>query len=291
MQTLTEKRVFGTKTGTTEVFVGTETGLVVVTVSADQIGTFGLTDREPVTAVAADSQQVLVGTDSGLKTGRLADADRASSPPTVPLATVDPEVLDRITAVGFGSDGPLVGDASGGVYAVDTEPTDNSDAESDAGSVTQVGTTAGVAAIDGGLIAAADGVYRVDEAFTHVGLVSATDVAGHGVPLAATSDGLFRLGNGWLAAAEGSFRRVASDGHGHASAVVADGLITRSDDGSGWHADELPINEAVADIAYGSGIRAAITETGTLCVNAGDGWRHQRLGLPSVTGVAVAGAD
>ncbi|TQQ83765.1 hypothetical protein EGH24_03000 [Halonotius terrestris] len=285
MQTLTEKRVFGTKTGTTEVFVGTETGLVVVTVSADQIGTFGLTDREPVTAVAADSQQVLVGGDGGLRVSRLADADRASSPPELPLSAVGDDSLDQIVAVGIGPTGPLVGDADGEVYALATDGNEDRKWQ-------HVGTTAGVNAIDGALVAADDGVYRVtDGELDHVGLDSAADVAGHGVPQAATSEGLFRLGNGWLSVADGAFSRVAGDGHGHASAVASDGLRTRADEDGDWTADALPVDEPIVDLAYGSGIRAAITESGTLCINAGDGWRHQRLGLPSVTGVAVAGAD
>lgn len=283
MQTLTEKRVFGTKTGTTEVFVGTDAGLVVVTVSAEQIGTFGLTDREAVTAVAADHEQVVVGGDSGLRYSRLADADRASSPPTFPLTTVETDAFDRLVAVGIGPARILVGDENGDVYAVSIDD--------DSQQVDFLGSTDGVAAIDGDLVAAGDGVYRVAEEFSHVGLIDVADVAGHGVPLAATSDGLFRLGNGWLAVADGVFRRVASDGHGHASAVDSEGLRTQPDDTTGWHAEELPVDEPIADIAYGSGIRVAITEAGTLCVNAGEGWRHRRLGVPGVTSVAVAGSD
>jgi len=42
MQTLTEKRVFGAKTGVTDIFVSTDSGVAAVTVSADQIGAFGL---------------------------------------------------------------------------------------------------------------------------------------------------------------------------------------------------------------------------------------------------------
>jgi len=281
MQTLSEKRVFGAKTGTTDVFVATDTGLVVVTVSAEQIGTFGLTHREPVTAVAADAERVLLGTDDGLRYSPLDAADRASSPPEFAFEAVDGLPLDRVAAVGFGPAGPLVADDAGGVFAVDLESEHHE----------QEGETAGVRAIDGGLVAAASGVYRLDTELTHVGLDAASDVAGHGVPLAATDNGLFRLGNGWLSVANGPFDGVASDGHGHASAVGSDGLRTQAEADGGWDREALPVDEAVADIAYGSGLRAAVTEAGTLCVNAGDGWRHQRLGVPGVTGVAVAGSE
>ncbi|MFB6292687.1 MAG: hypothetical protein ABEH60_00305, partial [Halonotius sp.] len=115
--------------------------------------------------------------------------------------------------------------------------------------------------------------------------------AGHGVPLAATENGLFRLGNGWLSVDGGAFTRVASDGHGHASAVGPDGLRTQADADGEWDKEELPVDEAVADLAYGSGLRAAVTEAGTLCVTAGDSWRHQRLGMPGVAGVAVTGSE
>ena len=282
MQTLTEKRVFGAKTGTTEVFVATDTGLVVVTVSAEQIGTFGLTYRGSVTAVAADTEEVLLGTDDGLRYSRLDAADRASSPPEFTFSTVEDGDTGRITAVGFGPTSPLVADDAGGVFAVDLESEQHE----------QVGETAGVRAIDGGLVAAADGVHRLDEgALTHVGLDAASDVAGHGVPLAATENGLFRLGNGWLSVADGPFDGVASDGHGHASAVGSDGLRTQAEADGEWDREELPVDEAVADLAYGSGLRAAVTEAGTLCITAGDGWRHQRLGVPGVTGIAVAGSE
>ncbi|ESS10215.1 MAG: hypothetical protein A07HN63_00010 [uncultured archaeon A07HN63] len=282
MQTLTEKRVFGAKTGTTEVFVATDTGLVVVTVSAEQIGTFGLTYRGSVTAVAADAEHVLLGTDEGLRYSRLDTADRASSPPEFTFSTVGDGDIGRITAVGFGPTGPLVADDAGGVFSVDLDSEQHE----------QVGETADVRAIDGGLIATADGVSRFDDgALTHVGLDAASDVTGHGVPLAATDDGLFRLGNGWLSVADGPFDGVAGDGHGHASAVGPEGLRTQAETDGEWDREELPVDEAVADLAYGSGLRAAVTEAGTLCITAGDGWRHQRLGLPGVSGVAVAGSE
>jgi hypothetical protein len=302
MQTLTEKRVFGAKSGTTTVYLASELGLVVVTVSADRIGEFGLPLRTPVAAVAVTDDRVVLGTDAGvLVSDRRPGGDSGAGPAGSSAADrrFEPIADDRIgsvVAAGVGPTGPLVADAAGGIFRV-----------ADAG-LTHVGAVAGVRAIDGSLVAAADGVYRVAEGgVTHVGLTDVRDVAGHGVPLAATAAGLFWLGNGWMTVAEGPFDRVAADGHGHALAVGPDGLCghaptadgderadrTGSDgeaaaiDGSGWASADVPVKSSVVDIAYGGGIAAAITADGTLCVDAGDGWRQQPLGIEGSRALAV----
>jgi len=279
MQTLTEKRVFGDKHGTTEVFVASETGLVGVSVSADQIGEFGLAHRGPVGAVAASDEGVLIGTDDDIYHSSPTDAtaERAQSrtfePVDAPIGAVD--------AVGWGPEGAVAAGDGRLVGRVGDEWID-------------LNEIAAVRAVDGGLVAAADGVYRVTEAgVEYVGLDDVLDVTGHGRPLAATADGLYRLGNGWQSVAEGAFDRVASDGHGHAHAIGPAGLLRRVDDDEGaWTETELPVGSSVVDVAYGGGIVAAVTDDGTLCVDAGDGWRHQLLGVRGVSEVAVgAGSD
>lgn len=319
MQTLTEKRVFGAKSGTTDVYVASELGLVVVTVSADRIGEFGLSYRASVTAVAVDADRVVLGTDTGvlvgdrlvdgrkdgetdaaraIDTASAADTDResetAGTADTARVADTDgaaarfePIADDRIgsvVAAGIGPTGPLVADATGSVFGVgETE-------------LTHVGDTDGVRAIDGGLVAAVDGVYRAHNAvgLDHVGLTDVRDVAGHGVPLAATAAGLFWLGNGWMALEKNPFDRVAADGHGHALAVGPAGLRRRvpragdaAVDGSGWVSADVPVESRVVDVAYGGGIAAAITDDGSLCVDAGDGWRAQPLGIGGIRSLAV----
>lgn len=272
MQTLSEKRVFGTKTGVTEVLVGTETGLVVATVSGAQIGTFGLQHRQSVTDLAVWGRELIVATDESVLVGQI---EETAETPTVSLSAVEVPV-ESYAAVGIGPQGLLVGGAEAVAHTTDpTEPW------------TVVGSTGGVRAIDGGLIAAADGVYRFDGAgLTHVGLSDVADVDGR-IPLAATREGLFRLANGWVSSYDQPTDRVASDDHDHHSLLGADGLYSTA--GDGWERDELPVAEDVVAIAYGSGIRAAATQAGTLCVTAGDGWRHQRLGLAGVSAIAVAG--
>ncbi len=279
MQTLTEKRVFGAKSATSTVYVACEMGLVAVTVSADRIGEFGLIHRGAVSAVTVDGDRVVIGTDEGVfagdgrvgaETGAL--ADRAFS-------SVAGDPIGRVVAAGTGPTGPLVADAGGGVFRIDDALAHLADVDA-------------VRAIDGGLLAAKSGVFRVADTLTHVGLNDARDVSGHGVPLAATADGLFRLANGWLPIRPGSFDRVASDGHGHAVAVGTAGLCrhvgddTVSDD-TAWVTEPLPTDASIVDVAYGSGILAAITDDGTLRVDAGDGWRTQRLGVRDVRALAV----
>jgi len=283
MQTLTEKRVFGDKSGTTELFVASETGLVGVSVSADQIGEFGLVHQEPVGAVAASDRGVVIGTGDDVYHSDPTDAaaPRAQSRTFTPLGE---EAFGRAVAVGWGPEGALAADAAGTVAR---------HASADEG-WTPLGETGGVRAVDGGLVAAADGVYRLTETgVDHVGLNDVRDIAGHGRPLAATADGLFRLGNGWQSVAEGAFDRVASDGHGHAHAVGSAGLSRRVDDENGeWTPVDLPVGSSVVDVGYGGGLVAAVTDDGTLCVDAGDGWRHQLLGVRGVSEVAVgAGSD
>jgi len=281
MQTLTEKRVFGTKFGTTELFVASETGLVGVTVSADQIGEFGLAHRGAVRSVDVDERGVLIGTDEDVLHSRY-EADREDR--TAQSRTFSPfgdDPFGGVVAVGWGSNRAIAADASGTVAASD--PADN---------WVTLGEVDGVRAVDGDLVAASDGVYRITgDGLARVGLSDVRDVAGHGTPLAATADGLFALGNGWLDVREGAFDRVASDGHGHAHAVGSAGLLRRTaGDGpvdEGWTTDELPVGSPVVDVAYGSGVVAAVAEDGTLAVDAGDGWRHQLLGVRGACGLAV----
>ncbi|MFW6320385.1 MAG: HVO_0234 family beta-propeller protein [Halohasta sp.] len=282
MQTLTEKRVFGAKSGRTEVFVASETGLVGVAVSADRIGEFGLAHRGPVRAVAVDGRNVLIGTDEGV---HYSDGRTDAAAQSRPFEPVDAGSLGEVLGVGFGPNGPIAADDGGTVVGVDAWP--------DPSTWVTLGRTEGVRAIDGGLIAAVDGAYRSTESgLSHVGLENVLDVDGHGSPLAATDRGLYRLANGWESVGEGRFDRVASDGHGHVHAVGSAGLVRREFDegstaGDEWTDTTFPVDSPVVDVAYGGGIVAAVTEDGTLCVDAGDGWRHQLLGVQGVSELAV----
>ena len=285
MQTLTEKRVFGAKTGVTDIFVATDSGVAAVTVSAAQIGAFGLAHRGSATAVAATADRLVVSTDQGVLAADIDAAGRSADVADPAFDAIGGGTIGAVSAVALTPAGLIVADSGGIIYR--GEHTE-SDTESPAWQ--RLGATEEVRAIDAGLLAAADGVYRIDDdGLTNTGLTDVRAVTGVGQPLAATADGLFRLANGWQPIADGAFQAVAADGHGHAHAVGEAGLLVRSADDGAWTTTTPPVEAPIVDLTADRGIVAAVTDDGTLCVTAGDGWRHQRLGLPGARGVAVGG--
>lgn len=248
-----EKRVYADRAGATTAVLATGAGVARVEVSADIVGEFALAARCDARDIAADSgrlavataEDVLVGTDGGFEPTGFGPAD----------------------AVGYGDGLLAAGDGRLARY--------------DDGWTTSA-EVADVRAIDGDLVAAADGVHRTDG--THVGLEAANDVASTDGPVAATDAGLYYLANGWMPAVEGPFEVVASDGE-TAHAASGDALYERETAGT-WRPVDLPVAEPIAAVAYGEATYV-VTEPGTFLANAGDGWRHRSLGLPGVTGVAV----
>lgn len=297
-----EKRVYAGSTGRTDAYVATGIGVVRVALSADKVGAFEMVADDPardVAVLARDSEpdRVAAATPDGL-------AVAAAGDPAFESVDDDPAV-----AVGAAGDGDafLVARESGAldrgaaadqvaaadqaaaadrVAAADREPT----------STTRLGSVADPRAVDGGLVAAADGVHRVaDGAVRDVGLDDARDVAGSGMPLAATGSGLYWLGNGWMTAREGAATAVAADGDGRAAAVVDGDLLVHPGvkgwGGETWELASVPVDETVVALGYGPGVLVAVTDSGTLCVDAGDGWRHQVVGVRDVAGVALAAVE
>ncbi|WP_336134933.1 HVO_0234 family beta-propeller protein [Natronomonas amylolytica] len=257
--TIDEKRVYDEKSGATTTYVATSAGLARVNVSDDIVGEFSLDYRGETVDVAADD--------------RLAVA----TPEDVLLETADGFAetgFGPATAVGFDGDLLAAGDGRLARYDDGWEP---------------IADIEDVRAISGGLVAAADGVYRTDG--TSVGLDGANDVAADGDLLAATDAGLYYLANGWMQAREGAFLVVAA-GDDRAHAATADGLFERTDGGTesgagdDWVPVDLPVGGRIADVAYDEATYA-VTEDGTFFADAGDGWRHRSLGLPGVVGLAV----
>lgn len=249
--TLDEKRVYGSKEGSTPVFVATGTGLARVEVSADLVGEFGLVRRGDVRDVtgsegrlAVAAEDVLVGTGDDFAETEFGPA----------------------TAVGF-LDG-IVAAGEGRVARYDGEWTTLADLDD-------------VRAIADGMCAAAGGVFRLDG--DHVGLDDARDLSVDGEVLAATGDGLYYLANGWMDALDGAFRAVSSDGD-RAYAVADDGTLFSRVDGE-WTDSGAPGD--VADVALADGAVYAVTTDGTFLANAGDGWRDRMLGLPEARRLAV----
>ena len=249
--TLDEKRVYGDKSGATAVLVATDLGLVAASVSGDMVGEFGIERRGSVAVVAADDR-VAVAAEEDVLVG---DEETGFGP-----------------AVAVGVDGRtvLAADADGRVGRYD-------------GAWETVGEVGDPKRFDGNLLAA-DGVYRVGDDCTYSGLDDVTDVAS-AVPLAATHDAVYRLGNGWMDEREGDFSVVASDGirtHG-----VCDGdLVARPAPGE-WVRDEIPTDDEVVDVAYTPDAVVAVTATGTMLVEGGAGWRPHELGVRGVRSLAV----
>ena len=294
-----EKRVYAGTAGRTDAYVATGNGVVRVALSADKVGAFDMVARESASDVAVlprdgDPDLVGIATADGLRVASVGD-----DPEFDPIATdAEPAV-----AVGAHDGAFLVASGEGGIDRVEV---DGSVADPVA---TSIGTVSNPRAVDGALIAAGDGVYRAaggdgadaSRGLTAVGLDDARDVAGAGMPLAATGSGLYWLGNGWMTALEGAAEAVAADGDGHAMAVVDGELRVHAgeDDESGteaweeetWRIADLPVDEAAAALGYGPGLSVVVTTAGTLCVDAGDGWRHQVVGVRDVEGTALAVVD
>lgn len=301
--TIEEKRVYSDKAGKVEVFVATELGVLVVDVSGDRVGEFGLDHRCTARDIAASGERVAVATEE--------DVDLAVGDTEFESTGFGPAV-----AVGF-RDGTLVAANEDGWVArydagrddegdegnadeergdtntdedIDVTDLDASDADiADRMVWTMVGHVEIVRAIDGPLVATPDGVYRIEtDSLTHVGLDDVRDISGRGVPLAATDEALYTLGNGWMDVLEGNFRAVTSDGAARAYAVSMASLYAKdatADDE--WHEVDLPTDEPVVDVAYAPEVVFAVTESGTLLVDAGDGWHSQELGVRGVAGLAV----
>jgi hypothetical protein len=264
-----EKRVYGEKTGTTELYVAADLGVAVVAVSDDIVGEFSLAHRCTARDLAAGPNRLAVATDADVLVSDDGGYAGTGFGPAVAVG------FDDGTLLAAGPDG-RVARRGGEAWH-------------------RVGEVADVRAIDGDLVGAADGVYRVDDGLAHVGLADVRDVATGGTPLAATDDGLYYLGPGWAEGREGAFVAVASaPERGHAAGEA--GLFERTDDG--WTACALPTEEPVVAVAHGEpasgaddgGERGvyAVTGGGRVLVDAGDGWRDRALGLAGATALAVA---
>ncbi|WP_224333122.1 HVO_0234 family beta-propeller protein [Haloprofundus halobius] len=267
MPTIDEKRVYADKAGKAELFVAAALGVVVVDVSDDRIGGFGIDYRCTALDVAGDGERIAVATDDSI----LLDSGDGEGFEAVGFGSA--------VAVGFDGDALLAADESGRVARR------SMDEAGDSATWTELGPVDHPRAIDGALVAAADGVHRVDDGgLSNVGLDDVRDVSAAGVPLAATGSGLYALGNGWMDALSGSFHVVAGDGRrAHA---VGDGRVYSRTEENAWEAVDVPAAEPIVGVAHGPATYA-VTQAGTLLMDAGDGWRSQTLGLDGIAGVVV----
>ncbi|MFB6070347.1 MAG: hypothetical protein ABEJ76_04925 [Halanaeroarchaeum sp.] len=262
-----DDRIFDDQRGAATAFVATDAGLVAVSVAGDRTGVFSLAATGPTRDVTAHGEGLAVATDDDV---RLGDGEDLEDTGFGPATAVGGDPL-----IAAGPDG-RIGQWTGETWAdrgrIDVE----------------------VRAVDGDLLATDAGVYRVsDDGVEHVGLEDARDVATAGVPHAATATGLYRLGAGWMDVLDGEFRAVAVDrataepgriGRAHA----ATGEAFYGHDGEAWRERERPTDDPVVDVAYGPHLYA-ITASGTVLVDAGDGVRTRSLGVGGASALAVPG--
>jgi hypothetical protein len=266
-----EKRVFSSKAGKTEVFVAADVGVVVVDVSADHVGGFGIDHRCTARGVAGRDGRIAVATDEDV------------------LLAPGYEATGFGAAVGVGlTDDHLVAVADDGrvaTLAFDTV------LDADRTQWRTVGHVAEPRGVDGRLVASGDGVFRiVGDDLRPAGLTDVHDVASGG-PFAATEAGLFYLGNGWMEVEGGSWTvvdaAVPTTGAERRAHAVGEAGVRRLGSDGDWQPADLPLDGAPVGFAYGDDVVCTVTDEGTFLVDAGDGARTQALGLGVVEGVAI----
>ncbi|WP_408956687.1 hypothetical protein [Natrinema sp. 74] len=292
MDSIEEKRVFGDREGALTAYVASAIGVVRVRVAGDTVGEFSLCERCTARGIAATPSSVAVATDEDVRAFSLKDGtDEAGS--DAPVAAGDETFAETgfgpAVAVGYDG-GDLLAAGPDGRVARRSRGTDEwTTLESDFG--------AAVRAIDGDLLGTEDGVYRVhDGGLDHAGLTDVRDVSAAGIPLAATADGLYKLGNGWLAVLEGAFETVAADPRSEPGRLVRAHAV--SDAVYEYAADDewQPLEGAsepsdrVVDVGYGDTVYA-VTADGTFLSASDGGWRTRTLGVTDVAGLAIPAAE
>ncbi|PCR91894.1 HVO_0234 family beta-propeller protein [Natrinema ejinorense] len=279
MDSIEEKRVYGDREGAITAYVASAMGVVRVRVAGDTVGEFGLCERCEARDIAATRDAVAIATDQDIRVCPLEGDDGAASED------------ETFVETGFGP-AVAVGYDGGELIGADPEGRVARRAGGSEGWTTlEDEAVATVRAIDSDLVGTDRGVYRVHGGgLDHAGLTDVRDVSAAGVPLAATADGLYKLGNGWMAVLEGSFDTVAADPRsrrGHierAHAVSGETIYASAGDGE-WLADD-DASDRIVGFGYGDETYA-VTETGTFRSSSEDGWRRRLLGVTDVVGMAV----
>jgi hypothetical protein len=302
MGDLAEDRVYDETAGKQLVFAATGRGVAVVETSGESVGRFHLARECTARDVAGADGRVAVATAED-----------------VLVAAVDDDGVDGWVETGFGP-AVAVGFDAGDLLAASPDGelgrvVDVAEDPCDWFAVADV--DGAVRAIDGPLVGASDGVYRFSpDGISDVGLDGVRDVSAAGVPLAATDDGLFRLGNGWLRELDGRVDVVAGTDRPAADAdppgegeTLARGYAAggdqlyqyRGDDDPETPADDEVVDPAVAArnwrerstpvgpvVALAHGERTyAMTADGTVLLDCGDEWARRVLGLPDPAGMAT----
>jgi hypothetical protein len=278
MDSIEEKRVYGDREGATHAYVAGSIGVVRVRAAGDAIGEFGLCDRCVARDITAAAGTIAVATDEDV---RLLDTTDATpdDEPTFVDAGFGPAVAvggDDSRLIAAGSDGRVAQQAADGNWTALASDFD-----------------AAVRAIDGDLLATDRGVYRVyGGGLDHAGLSNVADVSAPGVPLAATDEGLYKLGNGWMSVFEEPVGVVDADPQSAPGSIArayacSNGTVFELDPATDeWRAADGPAGDVVG-FGYDDGVYA-VTASGSFAATTGDGWRSQVLGVDGITGLAVS---
>lgn len=247
-------------------FVASRLGITVVEVADGEVVGYALVHDGTVNDVAETPDgSIAIATPNGVRIGDEEEFENTG------FASV----------VAVGGDPLLAADAKGRVA---TRSDDGWDV---------IGSLPGeVNAIDGDLLATDEGVYQLSEdRLKHVGLEGAADVSAVGVPHAATQDGLYKLGAGWMHVAEGSFTLVCGD-----PTTAEPGILRRAHavtpeqlfvyDGEDWGPWHIPVAEPITGMGYADAVYA-VSADGTLITAKGGEWRTRSLGISGVTGLVV----
>ncbi|QLK24498.1 hypothetical protein HYG81_10210 [Natrinema zhouii] len=289
MDSIEEKRVYGDRDGAITAYVASAMGIVRVRVAGDTVGEFGLCERCSAHDIAAGRDAVAIATDEDVRVLALEDEAGTDRDDDAPVASEEAAFVETgfgpAVAVGYDEDGDLLAADSDGRVACRAAGSNEWTTLADE-------TVAAVRAIDGGLVGTEDGVYRVqDGELDHAGLTDVRDVSASGAPLAATADGLYKLGNGWMAVLEGAFETVDADPRSEpgrlvrANAVTDESIYEYAADDDAWREFDRS-NEPVVGFGY-AGTTYAVTEHGTFLAASGGTWRTRTLGVRDVTGIAV----
>lgn len=271
MGDLAEDRVYADRSGARTLVVAGAPGLVTVAVSNGRVGGFGVAmECSPADLSAAPHSDAGPPFPLGVATDRdvfLAD--------TADIDALEPTGFGQATAVTVHDGRPVAAGPAGELATYRQSGWET------------VGELPGPAtALDGDLVGTAEGVFRlVDGGLRPAGLADVTDVArAAGMPLVATVDGLYELGNGWLDALEGAFDLVTAAPDGRAHAAGPAGSYTREN--GTWLPLELPGESAVVAVAYGTRT-FVLTAAGDLYVQEDSGWNRTSLGIESIVGAVV----
>ena len=262
MQSLDEKRVFAPDRPARTLYVGTDRGLIALSVAGVHLGRYSMAIRGTVHALCATPAGVIAAVDD-----RVEAIGGAELPSTMPATTGEVAVL--------GADAAAVWTATDDL--VTRYPC------SDGGDPGRYRTGGAVTAIAPPFIGTTDGLLRyTPDGLQSVGLEQVTALTS--APLVGTTEGLYTLGNGWMRQLEGHVLAAAS--HPSHSAVATDtGIYTGA---SGWAALDAPPAPSVA-LAVSADVVYAISADGIVMAHLpGEPWTQTHLGVGGITGVVIA---